>query len=95
MKFSKAAACAFAAAGRWGVGAPAPAATIRIPYLWKNCTHVHGTYRHGVAKLHAHDHTSSGNPVTTFRRSTRLYNIAMHWNRGLDADHDGIACEKH
>jgi hypothetical protein len=57
---------------------------------------VNAKYRHGVGKLHAHDHTRGGsNPVTTFRRSTRLYNIAMHWNRGLDADHDGIACEKH
>jgi hypothetical protein len=33
-------------------------------------------------------------PVTTFRRSTRLYNIAMHYNKGLDGDKDGIACEK-
>jgi hypothetical protein len=33
--------------------------------------------------------------VTNFRRSTRLYNIAMRWNRGLDRDKDGIACEKH
>jgi hypothetical protein len=37
-------------------------------------------------------------PVTTFKRSTRLYNIAMSYNsqRGynLDRDHDGIACEK-
>jgi hypothetical protein len=36
--------------------------------------------------------------VTTFKRSTRLYNIAMSYNsqRGynLDRDHDGIACEK-
>jgi Excalibur calcium-binding domain len=37
-------------------------------------------------------------PVTTFTRSTRLYNIAMSYNseRGynLDRDHDGVACEK-
>jgi hypothetical protein len=32
-------------------------------------------------------------PVTNFRRSTRL--TAMRWNRGLDRDKDGIACEKH
>lgn len=32
--------------------------------------------RHGVGKLHAHDHTT-GTPVTNFYRSTRLYNIAM------------------
>jgi hypothetical protein len=66
------------------------------PYLWKNCTHVHTKYRHGVGKLHAHDHTASGtNPVTNFYRSTRLYNIAMSYNRGLDRDKDGIACEQH
>ena len=39
-----------------------------------------------------------GTPVTTFYSSTRLYNIAMSYNRerghNLDRDHDGIACEK-
>jgi hypothetical protein len=30
--------------------------------------------------------------VTSFRRSTRLYNQAMGYNRGLDRDKDGIAC---
>jgi hypothetical protein len=33
-------------------------------------------------------------PVTSFKRSTRLYRIAMSYNRGLDRDKDGIACEK-
>jgi hypothetical protein len=32
--------------------------------------------------------------VTNFKRSTRLYNLAMHYHPGLDRDHDGIACEK-
>jgi hypothetical protein len=77
--------------------APAPAATSAVPYLWQNCTHVHTKYRHGVGKVGAHDRTS-GTPVTTFYRSTRLYNIAMSYNRergyNLDRDHDGIACEK-
>jgi Excalibur calcium-binding domain len=75
----------------------APAATSAVPYLWQNCTDVHAKYRHGVGKLGAHDRTT-GTPVTTFYRSTRLYNIAMSYNvqRGynLDRDHDGIACEK-
>jgi hypothetical protein len=31
----------------------------------------------------------------TGRRSTALYLTAMHYNRGLDRDKDGIACEKH
>lgn len=74
--------------------AQAVATSSAIPYLWKNCTHVHTKYRHGVGKLHAHDHTS-GTPVTNFYRSTRLYNIAMSYNRGLDRDKDGIACEQH
>jgi hypothetical protein len=33
--------------------------------------------------------------VTNFYRSTRLYNIAIRWNKRLDADKDGIACEAH
>jgi hypothetical protein len=61
--------------------------------LWQNCKRVRAKYRHGVGKLHAHDRTS-GVPVTNFRRSIRLYNIAMRGNRGLDRDRDGIACEK-
>jgi hypothetical protein len=76
------------------LGVPsAPAATGAIPYLWKNCTHVHTKYPHGVGRVGARDRTT-GVPVTTFRRSTRLYNIAMHYNKGLDGDKDGIACEK-
>ena len=64
-----------------------------IPYRWKNCTHVNQKYRHGVGKLHARDKTSDV-PVTNFFHSTPLYNRAMSYNRGLDRDKDGIACEK-
>jgi Excalibur calcium-binding domain len=49
-------------------------------------------YPHGVARLGARDKTS-GTPVTTFKRSTRIYRLAMSYNRGLDRDKDGIACE--
>ena len=81
------------AAGAIAVGiAPAPA-TGGTASLWKNCTSVHTKYTHGVGKLHARDKTS-GTPVTTFKRSTRLYNIAMSQNSDLDRDRDGIACEK-
>jgi hypothetical protein len=77
--------------------APATGSTDAIPYVWKNCTNVHTKYPHGVGKRFARDKTS-GTPVTTFKRSTRLYNVAMSYNaqRGynLDRDHDGIACEK-
>lgn len=79
--------------------APAPGSTVAIPYVWQNCTNVHTKYRHGVGRAGARDRVrGSTAPVTTFTRSTRLYNIAMSYNaqRGynLDRDHDGVACEK-
>jgi hypothetical protein len=77
--------------------APAPASTVAVPYVWQSCTKVHTKYPHGVGKANARDKTS-GTPVTTFKRSTRLYNIAASYNSqrryNLDRDHDGIACEK-
>ena len=75
--------------------ASVPAAQEAVPYKWKNCTIVNNRYPHGVGKRFAHDKTTSGDPVTNFRRSTALYLTAMHYNRGLDRDKDGIACEKH
>ena len=75
--------------------ASVPAAREAVPYKWKNCTIVNNRYPHGVGKRFAHDKTTSGDPVTNFRRSTALYLTAMHYNRGLDRDKDGIACEKH
>jgi hypothetical protein len=77
-----------------GLGAPfAGAASEVIPLRWKNCTQVNKRYPHGVGKLGARDGTS-GEPVRTFRRSNLLYRTAMRYNRGLDRDKDGIACEK-
>ena len=29
-----------------------------------------------------------------FKRTTTLYKLAMSYNRGLDRDEDGVACEK-
>jgi Excalibur calcium-binding domain len=78
--------CALALAAAGSAGA-------RVPAQWRNCSTVHVRYPHGVAKLGAHDRTS-GDPVTNFRRSTMLYLLAMRYNRGLDRDHDGIACEQ-
>jgi hypothetical protein len=54
---------------------------------------VNKKYRHGVGKVGARDKTS-GTPVTNFKRSNFLYKTAMRYNRGLDRDKDGIACEK-
>jgi hypothetical protein len=73
--------------------AVANASLATIPAKWKNCTAVNQHYPHGVGRNNAHDHTS-GVPVTNFKHSTRLYKIAMHYNKGLDRDRDGIACEK-
>jgi Ni/Co efflux regulator RcnB len=68
------------------------AASVQAPMAsFRNCTALNRLYPHGVGRYGARDHTSSGNPVTNFRRSTRLYLR----NRGLDRDKDGIACEKH
>ncbi len=64
-----------------------------IPAQWKNCTAVHARYPHGVGRNNAHDKTT-GTPVTDFTHSTKLYNRAMSYNRGLDRDKDGIACEQ-
>jgi len=67
-----------------------------VPALYKNCKALNKRYRHGVGRARARDKTSSpySEPVTTFKRSTRLYNVAMSYNNGLDRDKDGIACEK-
>ena len=64
-----------------------------IPKLYKNCTNLNKKYPHGLGKVGARDHTS-GTPVANFKRSTKLYKLAMSYNRGLDRDKDGIACEK-
>jgi len=61
------------------------AGTIR----YANCKTLNKRYPHGVGRWGARDHTS-GTPVTTFKRSNRLY----RQNKSLDRDHDSIACEK-
>jgi hypothetical protein len=56
---------------------------------------VNRLYPHGVGHVGARDHIAAGAmPVANFKRSNRLYSLAMHYNRGLDRDHDGIACEQ-
>ena len=61
------------------------AGALRYP----NCKALNKRYAHGVGRWGARDHTS-GTPVTNFKRSNRLY----RQNKGLDRDHDFIACEK-
>jgi Excalibur calcium-binding domain len=54
-----------------------------------NCEALNARYPHGVGLVGARDKTT-GEPVTTFKRSNRLYRL----NIGRDRDKDGIACEK-
>ena len=59
---------------------------------FSNCTKMHKSYAHGVGKSGARDHVKGkSKPVTNFYRSTSVYNA----NKGLDRDHDGVACEAH
>ncbi len=62
--------------------------------LFDNCTQFNKRYPHGVGKANARDRTKSGDPVTTFKRSTSLYLKAIRANSDLDRDKDGVACEK-
>jgi hypothetical protein len=68
-----------------------PALAAAVSY--KNCTELHKSYPHGLGRANAKDKTS-GKPVTSFKKDTRAYNLAMSKNRDLDRDRDGIACEK-
>jgi hypothetical protein len=68
-------------------------AASRIPPLYRSCKALNKRYPHGVGKTKAHDKTSDV-PVTNFRHSNKLYRVAMSYNRGLDRDKDGIACEQ-
>lgn len=79
------------AAGAVAAASPAQASGHR--HLYDNCTHFNHKYPHGVGKKHAHDHTS-GTPVTTFKRSNKIYERAIRHNSDLDRDKDHIACEK-
>jgi len=69
----------------------AASASAAVPAVCKNCTAFNKTYPHGVGRVGARDRTS-GEPVTNFKRSNRLYATAMSYNKGLDRDKDGIAC---
>lgn len=68
-----------------------PAAGSATPGKFKNCKALNRRYAHGVGRVGARDKTKSGDPVTNFRRSNRLYRLNQH----LDRDNDKIACEKH
>ena len=61
--------------------------------LHDNCTNLNKAWPHGVGLAKAKDRTS-GTPVTNFYRNTTAYRAADGHNGTLDADNDGIACEK-
>lgn len=63
------------------------------PKWTQNCTQLNKRFPHGLGRATARDKTSS-KPVTNFKRSNRLFAIAMSHNKGLDRDKDKIACEK-
>jgi hypothetical protein len=66
---------------------------MKAPRVYKNCTNLNKRYPHGLGRANARDKTSD-DPVTNFKRSTKLYRVAMSHNKGLDRDKDGIACEQ-
>lgn len=66
----------------------APAAT--KPFRYSSCAKLHVRFPHGVGKPGAVDHSAASRRTTTFTRNKAWYTA----NKGLDRDHDGIACEK-
>jgi len=70
---------------------PAQADAAAAVHHFKNCTDMHRTYKGGVARRGAHDHRAGGGHAKYRPHvSTALYTA----NKGMDRDHDGIACEQ-
>lgn len=87
--------CAALVAAALLVLVPATAAQAAAPSTYKNCTELNKKFAHGIGKADAVDKVArGGKPVTNFRRDTPGYNRVMKYNRGLDRDRDGIACEQ-
>lgn len=76
-----------------GIATVSTADAAAKPAWTKNCAALNKQYPHGVGKAKAVDKTK-GKKVTNFTRSDKIYAEAMKYNKGLDADKDGIACEK-
>jgi hypothetical protein len=75
-------------------GVASAGASTRAPAPYTNCTKFNKKYPHGVGRVGARDKTKSGDPVTNFKRSNKIYRLAMSKNDDLDRDKDGVACEK-
>jgi Excalibur calcium-binding domain len=77
-------ACALAIVGALAA-APAASAAKHFP----NCAHVNAVHKHGIAKNAKRAKLASGLTGRPF------VNLSLYLaNRGLDRDHDGVACEK-
>ncbi|MCW2769036.1 MAG: calcium-binding protein [Aeromicrobium sp.] len=72
-----------------GLVSVATAAEAAPAKTYSNCTKLNKDYKHGVGRSGAKDKTS-GTPVKTFTRNTKVYQL----NKKSDRDKDGIACEK-
>jgi hypothetical protein len=68
---------------------PTQAGAGTVAKEFANCTALNKKHPHGVGRPGARDSTS-GTPVTSFKRSKKLYKA----NKKSDRDKDGIACEK-
>ena len=82
-----------AACGALAAAALAVSADAHTTGIHDNCTKFNERYPHGVGRKTAVDKTS-GTPVTTFKKSNKIYNTAVDHNADLDRDGDKIACEK-
>ena len=61
------------------------------PVRFKNCAALNKKFPHGVGQTTAKDKVSARvKPVLTFSKNNAWYLV----NKGLDRDHDKIACEK-
>lgn len=70
----------------------AAAQTVSPPVRYSNCAALNVVYPYGVGRPGAVDHTRTGtDPVRSFIVSSAVYGL----NTARDADHDGIACERH
>ena len=76
-----------------GSVATVTAAEAHTTGIHDNCTNFNEKFPHGAGRRDAKDKTS-GTPVTSFKRSNRIYNRAVDHNSDLDRDNDKIACEK-
>jgi hypothetical protein len=79
-----------------------PADARRRPRSYPNCPALNSVDPPGVGLVRARDRTSSGDPVTNFKRSKRLDirndgggSRLFASEHDLDRDNDGVACEQH